>query len=186
VGGSNSEPERLGTRILGYFCALMVAVMAVLLSIQVFGRYALHNPPDWTEELARVAFIYATFFGAALAVARKAHLGVELFATSVPLRWRAGIQVGWRLIACVALVMLTYYGYLVVWRLSGQPLTAVPISKGFMFAAVPLGCAIMLIYELRRIGYEMRKVVTGVDPDHNVDLLSRAEFIIHSHEDHRS
>jgi TRAP-type C4-dicarboxylate transport system permease small subunit len=184
--GSSTEPEGVGTRVLGYFCALTVAAMAILLSIQVFGRYALHNPPDWTEELARVAFIYATFFGAALAVARKAHLGVELFATSLPVRWRAGIQVAWRLIACVALVMLSYYGYLVVQRLSGQPLTAVPISKGFMFAAVPLGCAIMLVYELLRIRLELRKVVTGIDPDHHTDFLPRAEFIIHSHEDYRS
>jgi len=27
----------------------------------------------------------------------------------------------------------------------------VPISKAFMFAAVPVGCALMLVYELLRI-----------------------------------
>src|SRR5690606_7529286 len=129
-----NEREGLATRLLGYFCALMVAAMAVLLSIQVFGRYVFQNPPGWTEELARVAFVYATFFGAALAVARKAHLGVELFGSILSVRWRAGIQIAWRVIACGALIVLTYLGYLVVQRLSGQPLTAVPVSKGFMFA----------------------------------------------------
>ena len=57
-----------GSVILGYFCAALIAVMAIMMAIQVIGRYALQNPPDWTEELARVFFVYATFFGAALAV----------------------------------------------------------------------------------------------------------------------
>jgi TRAP-type C4-dicarboxylate transport system permease small subunit len=35
-------------------------------------------------------------------------------------------------------------------------MTSVPISKAFMFAAVPAGCALMLAYELLRIRKYLR------------------------------
>jgi TRAP-type C4-dicarboxylate transport system permease small subunit len=37
-------------------------------------------------------------------------------------------------------------------------MTSVPISKAFMFAAVPVGCALMLIYELARIRNWVREL----------------------------
>ena len=67
------------TRGLEGLCALMLASMVVLLFIQVVGRYGFENPPDWTEELARMVFIYLTFVGGALAIVRNAHLRIESF-----------------------------------------------------------------------------------------------------------
>ena len=57
--------------------------MAVLMSIQVIGRFVFQHPPEWTEELARVAFVYATFLGGALAVSRGAHLGIDILADAL-------------------------------------------------------------------------------------------------------
>lgn len=153
-----------GSVILGYFCAALIAVMAIMMAIQVIGRYALQNPPDWTEELARVFFVYATFFGAALAVVRKAHLGIDVFARLLPLRARILFDIGWRLLACVILIIIVYQGYFFVERLSSQPLSAVPISKGYMFAGVPLGCVFILFYEILRIRYQAHYLKTGEDP----------------------
>jgi TRAP-type transport system small permease protein len=143
--------EGVGTKLLGYISSAMIAVVAVLLIIQIAGRYAFRNPPDWTEELARVAFVYATFFGAALAIAKRAHLGVDLLATILPARLRALKQIVSSLIAIVSLVIVSFYGFVMVNRLSGQSLTSVPVSKGVMFAAVPIGCVLMALYELGRL-----------------------------------
>lgn len=182
--GSQDARGGVATRLLGYLCAALVAFMAFAMSVQVIARYALHNPPDWTEELARVAFVYATFVGAALAVQRRAHLGVDLFGPALSIRGRALLQMFWRLLACVALGVITWYGYKMSMRLSSQPLTSVPISKGFAFAGVPVGCALMLVYELGRIAHEARKYLSGVDPDHE-SVLPRADFIVETHEDVR-
>jgi len=172
------------TRLLGYLCAGLVAIMAILMAIQVIGRYALHNPPGWTEELARVAFVYATFLGAALAVARRAHLGIDLLSGLLSVRGHAALQIAWRLVACAVLAVAVYQGNLLVQRLSGQPLTSVPISKGFMFAAVPVGCAVVLIYELGRIVREARNIVSGTDGGDGPGTLPRADFMVETHRDH--
>jgi TRAP-type C4-dicarboxylate transport system permease small subunit len=177
-----SGGETLPTRILGYVCAALIAFMAFAMSVQVIGRYAIHNPPDWTEELARVAFLYATFLGAALAVARRAHLGIDLVANALPTRARAIFQIIWRLVACTCLAVIAYQGYFLVQRLSGQPLTSVPVSKGFMFASVPIGCVLVLIYELGRIIAEFRVFRTGIDP-HRDGIVPRAAFVVETHKD---
>jgi len=184
MNGPDGEKRALPTRLLSYVCAALVAFMVFAMSVQVIGRYALHNPPGWTEELARVAFVYATFLGAALAVARRAHLGIDLVANALPVRLRAGFQIVWRLIACTVLGIIAYQGYFLVERLSSQPLTSVPISKGFMFAGVPIGCAMMLLYELGRLVREMRIFSTGVDPDGD-DVVGRTQFIVESHGESR-
>lgn len=170
--------EPAATRVLSYLCAALIALIAIFLSIQVIGRYALRNPPEWTEELARVAFVYATFLGGALAVARRAHLGIDLLTLAMPTRPRALFQVAWRILACVVLVIVAWKGYELVERLWNQPLTSVPFSKGFMFAAVPIGLALTLIYEIGRIVAEWRIFVTGADPHGEDEIVGRAKSLI--------
>jgi len=139
------------TRGLEGLCALMLAAMVVLLFIQVVGRYGFENPPDWTEELARMVFIYLTFVGGALAIVRNAHLRIESFHDRLSQRAKTTLDIALTLVGVIFLVVTLYYSMGLLGRLSHQPMSSVPISKAFMFAAVPVGCALMLVYELLRI-----------------------------------
>ena len=139
------------TRGLEGLCALMLAAMVVLLFIQVVGRYGFENPPDWTEELARMVFIYVTFVGGALAIVRNAHLRIESFHDRLSPRAKTTLDIALTLVGVIFLVVTLYYSMGLLGRLSHQPMSSVPISKAFMFAAVPVGCALMLVYELLRI-----------------------------------
>lgn len=150
-----------GTQLLGYVCGALIAAMAVLMSIQVIGRFVFQHPPEWTEELARVAFVYATFLGGALAVSRGAHLGIDILADVLPPRASAILDVLWRLLACILLLLIIWHGYRLVDRLSTQPLSSIPLSKGWMFAGVPIGCALMLAYEVQRIATQVRALRRG-------------------------
>jgi len=139
------------TRGLEGLCALLLAAMVVLLFIQVVGRYVFEDPPDWTEELARAVFIYLTFVGGALAIIRNAHLRIESFHDRLTPRTKIALDIVLALVGIVFLGVTLYYSIDLLGRLSHQPMTSVPISKAFMFAAVPIGCALMLIYELLRV-----------------------------------
>jgi TRAP-type C4-dicarboxylate transport system permease small subunit len=146
------------TRGLEGLCALLLAVMVALLSIQVVGRYAFADPPDWTEELARMVFIYLTFVGGALAVARNANLRIDSMRERLAPRSRMMLDIGLAFVGVIFLAVTLYYSVGLLARLSHQPMTSVPISKAFMFAAVPVGCALMLIYELARIRNWVREL----------------------------
>jgi TRAP-type C4-dicarboxylate transport system permease small subunit len=157
--GETHGPRRAAvTRGLEGLCALLVAAMVVLLSIQVIGRYGFENPPEWTEELARMVFIYLTFVGGALAIVRNAHLRIESLHERLSPRRRTMLDIALTLVGVVFLAVTVYYSIGLLGRLSHQPMTSVPISKAFMFAAVPVGCALMLVYELLRIRNCLREL----------------------------
>jgi TRAP-type C4-dicarboxylate transport system permease small subunit len=139
------------TRGLEGLCALLLATMVVLLFIQVVGRYVFENPPDWTEELARAVFIYLTFIGGALAIVRNAHLRIESLHERLSPRAKMTLDTVLVLVGVIFLCATLYYSFGLLTRLAHQPMTSVPISKAFMFAAVPIGCALMLVYELLRV-----------------------------------
>ena len=156
----NADYRGPGTRVLEVVCAVLLAAMAILLIIQVFSRYALHNPPDWTEELARTVFVYATFVGGALAVARNAHLKIDTAVKLMPQTMQPWIRLFTNSVAIVFLGYVMVYSSIMLPRLSFQPLTSLPfMSKAWFFAAVPVGCGLMLIYELHRVWVEVRGLV---------------------------
>ncbi len=153
----NANYRGRGTRVLEYVCAALIALMAILLIIQVFSRYALHNPPDWTEELARTVFVYATFVGGALAVARNAHLKIDQLVLMMPANVQPWVRLFTNTVAIIFLGCVLYYSSTMLPRLAFQPLTSLPfLSKAWFFAAVPVGCSLMLVYELQRVWVELR------------------------------
>jgi C4-dicarboxylate transporter DctM subunit len=103
----------------------------------------------WTEELARTVFLYVTFVGAGLALAKNAHLRIDAAVKLLPPMAQVVTQVATHLIAIVFLAFVVYQSSLMLPRLSFQPLTALPfLSKAWFFASVPIGCSLMLAYEL--------------------------------------
>ncbi len=148
-----------GTRVLEYVCAFLLAAMVVFLFIQVLGRYALQNPPEWTEELGRTAFVYATFIGAALAVAKNAHLRIDAAVKLLPAAAQAWMQVLIHVISITFLIFVVYQSAILLPSLAFQPLTALPfLSKAWFFAAVPIGCSLMLVYEVLHLWTSLRAI----------------------------
>jgi tripartite ATP-independent transporter DctM subunit len=66
--------------------ALTLAANVALVFLSVIWRYALHDPLEWAEEVARALMVTLVFAGAATAMARGSHIGVELFNHAFPRR----------------------------------------------------------------------------------------------------
>jgi len=72
-----TAPASAAWRLLEVTAGLLIGVITVLVSVQVFARYVLNNTPPWSEELCRYLFVWASFLGACVATERAAHLGVD-------------------------------------------------------------------------------------------------------------
>ncbi len=70
--------------------AMVVLVLDVVW--QVFTRYILRNPSDWTEELATYLMIWVGLLGASVALNRGAHLGIDYFTLKLSLKKRMYIE----------------------------------------------------------------------------------------------
>ena len=123
---------------------LVLGIFA-LTAIQVFARHVMQEPFTWTEEIARYALVTLTFIGAALAMARRAHIVVSFTAGGdAPRRgwrrwpsWLAGVgtAVGFALLAGFAVVNARALSGI------GSSATGFPLALLYSLAAVGLGLA---------------------------------------------
>ena len=72
VGVALESPAERGAgvgawRLLEVTAGLLIGVITVLVSVQVFARYVLNDTPPWSEELCRYLFVWASFLGACVA-----------------------------------------------------------------------------------------------------------------------
>jgi tripartite ATP-independent transporter DctM subunit len=134
-------------KVLDWFIALMVLVMVVVVTLQITSRYVFADPISWTEEIARLLFVWVAFLGAYIAVKTNAHISIETFIN------RFFTEEGRKKIANVLTFFLVYFlGYLtwvgsLVMRATVDSTTPVlEISFLYFHTAIPLIALMMVLY----------------------------------------
>ena len=64
--------------------AITLVVLIVAAAIQVVTRYVMAQPPGWTDELARFAFVWCSALGAVVALDKGMHAGITLLEEKLP------------------------------------------------------------------------------------------------------
>ena len=80
-------------RSLEVLVMVVVAVLVLDVLWQVFTRFILNDPSTWTEELAVFLLVWVSLLGAAVALGRGAHLGIDYFVGKLPERTRLATEV---------------------------------------------------------------------------------------------
>lgn len=144
--------------------ALLVTVMVSTIILQVYCRFVLGNPLSWSEELARYAFVWITFLGAAVAYRHGAHIVVETIVVLLPRR--AQLVLAWAVDALmvVALVVLLVQGINIVEVNSNVEATMLEIPMSWVYAAVPVSAAFMLAYQFERTLRRIKGTLPAVTP----------------------
>jgi TRAP-type C4-dicarboxylate transport system permease small subunit len=126
--------------------AFLMAVMVALMLLQVVGRYALRVPFPWTEELARLVFIYLTFFGSVVAFQRSEHLRVEFFVQSLSPGVRRVLHVTIDLASMVVLAVVVWQGVPLLQKFLPILSAALEWSTTLFYFPVVFGSFVLFIY----------------------------------------
>jgi len=73
---------------LEYITAFTMGFLVLDVTWQVFTRYVLNDPSSWTEEVATYLVMWVGLLGAAVALNRGAHLGIDYFVAKLSLKAR--------------------------------------------------------------------------------------------------
>jgi TRAP-type C4-dicarboxylate transport system permease small subunit len=155
--------KKILDRALELLVMVVVAVLVLDVLWQVFTRFILNDPSTWTEELAVFMLIWVSLLGAAVALNRGAHLGIDYFVGKLPERTRIATEV--LVFFCVAafslLVMVVGGIDLVATTLElGQESPALRVKVGYVYLAIPISGFFLTLYAavglVERVG-ELRK-----------------------------
>lgn len=141
---------------------VVVAVLVLDVLLQVFTRFVLNKPSSWTEELAVFMLIWVSLLGAAVALGRGAHLGIDYFVGKLPQRLRLATEVF--VFFCVAafsfLVMVLGGIDLVRSTLElGQSSPALNVQMGHVYLAVPISGFFLTLYAVIALVERLRTLL---------------------------
>ena len=139
------------TKILSIILIILMAVMVIDVSWQVFTRFILQDPSSFTEELAGFLLIWIGLLGSSYALYTKAHLGIDIITSKL-----SGFRKLFSQLMIHAVVILFAFFVLVVGgiRLVNITLTleqispALGIPMGYVYLVLPLTGILMIYYSI--------------------------------------
>jgi TRAP-type C4-dicarboxylate transport system permease small subunit len=137
-------------------CAGAVLALTLVVFLQVLNRYFMKTPLPWSEDLAMLLFQWVAFLGAALAVRRWQHFGIETAVKALP--QRAHRWLAWLVpvpIAAVA-VTLVIQGVIMVRLSVPRTYASLGISYLWAYLPIPISGTLMLIYLGQRVARQWR------------------------------
>ena len=152
--------KKIADNFEGYCCAVMLAVMSVVVFLQVIFRFVIKASLPWSEELSRYLLVYITYFGCAYGIKTGAHLGVEAFVLILPKTVQKAINVLVQIGGLVVCVLILKFGADIVFSQmqSGQLSPAMRLPMWRIFSASPIGRAFCVI----RYAVEIVKAVQAL------------------------
>lgn len=121
-----------------------LAAILVLVAAQIGMRVFSGNSLSWSDELARICFIYLVFIGAAEASARHIQIAINLkdtFGLSGQIDRALDLV---RLVLCLAVLAVIAFGaWQIIPVVSGMQLPATRLSTAWLYVPVLLGSILM-------------------------------------------
>ncbi|MCI6820812.1 MAG: TRAP transporter small permease [Clostridiales bacterium] len=129
------------------FLVILLLVMVVLIFVQVVMRYCFNSSLSWSEELARILFIWVSWIGISLGQKKGEHIKITMVTDKLKGNAKKAILVLSDICTLAILGILCVKGTEVVMHIMGlgaaMPATGCP--KWIVYSAVPLSCMLMAI-----------------------------------------
>jgi len=130
--------------------ALMV-VLAAEVTLGVVFRAVGHSL-IWYDEVASVLLAWLTFYGAALASFKRAHIGCPELVDALPWRLRRAFNVAAEIVVIAFFLLLGWVGASVLPILATDALVSIPaVPMSVVQSVIPISSALIVIAELMHL-----------------------------------
>jgi TRAP-type C4-dicarboxylate transport system permease small subunit len=153
----NRLREILGQLLEGVCVGLMTALAVVVVMAVIFRKAGASLV--WYDEVAAIMLAWLTYYGAALAALRRAHLGCPGVFDASPPAVRMAMLVVSETLVIGFFVLLAWYGWEVIVILAGDTLTSLPwVPVSLTQSVIPIGAALIALAELSTIPERWREI----------------------------
>jgi TRAP-type C4-dicarboxylate transport system permease small subunit len=153
-----SDPWRYLYEALGYLGGLILAIMTGTVFLQVILRYLGRMGIDGIDEVPRFLFVWLVMIGAAAAMYRGEHTSLDYFINLLGPRLRAFVSAGVSGVGIALFLYLIRLSFVLVPNGQLQTSAGLGLPLGYLFVAVPVGSALIIIPMLRNFVAALRSL----------------------------
>jgi len=156
-------------RLLEIVVTLNTLALVVVVVLGVVYRKAGHSL-SWYDEIAEILLAWLTYYGAALAAYKRAHIGFSGIVEATPPRWRLPIVLAGEIAVIGFFVLLAWMGFVVLEVLVGDTLVSLPeIEVTYTQSVIPIGAILFIIAQLLSMP-EVLAEARSTTPKHTVPV----------------
>lgn len=130
---------------LGLVAGGLLLAMALAVFVQVLLRYVFTYAVDGLDEVPRYLFVWVVMIGAAAAMHRGEHTALDYFRDRLSPRGRALVRVVTEGAGILLFVSLVRSSFVLVPNAQLQTSAGLGLPLGWVFAAVPVGAALIVL-----------------------------------------
>lgn len=139
-------------RFLQVVCAILFTLLVLATTWQVFSRLVLNSPVTWSEELAKMLFVWLSFLGAALVYGERGHMAVEYVARKFDENKERVFAIWTHVVSLIfAALVLVWGGWNAAMNAWSQNLTALPVNIGSVYLVIPIAGVAIVLYAIYHI-----------------------------------
>ena len=138
-------------RVLEVILIMLLGIMVLNVSWQVFSRYVLANPSSFTDELARYLMIWLGVLGTSYVSGKRLHVAIDILPSQLSLSSQKIMKKVIFSIVVIATFFIFIIGGSRLVYLSfvlGQKSAALQIPLYLVYACVPLSGACIVFYKI--------------------------------------
>ena len=126
--------------MMALFVALFFIVMAGIISRVVFN-----SPFTWTEEAARLVFIWLIFMGISYGTKYDKHINVTIVLDKMPKKVSVLFTIFWDIVALAIFVCIGFYGVQYIIYMSNSVTSVLRINQGITTSIVAISAILNVI-----------------------------------------
>ena len=150
VASSIQKASDAVDRVCTVFTVVLLGTMTVVTFTQIVCR-VFFEALSWSEELARYTLLWLTFIGAGCVHKRAGHISITLIQDILPVKGRKVLQILAQLLCIAVFMVAIYYGFTYMKLMGLQLSAAMRVPMRFMYAAIPLGCLVLMLHSIALI-----------------------------------
>jgi TRAP-type C4-dicarboxylate transport system permease small subunit len=152
-------------RILEIWVVFLVSALTVIVVLAVIWRKA-GASFVWYDEVGSIVLAWITYYGAALAALKRAHIGFDGVLLAMPWRWRVAVAILGEIVVFAFFIVLAWTGVMVLEVLQGMSLISLPdVPVRFTQSVIPIGAMLFIICEALSLPEYWRRLREGISAD---------------------
>lgn len=150
-------------KILEFFSIFLLITLAIIVVMAVVFRF-LGASLIWYDEVASVVLAWLTYYGSALAVIHRGHLGFPGLFLSLPKPLRKVAFIIAETVVITFFVVIGYAGWYILGVFGDETLVSLDwVHLSFTQSVIPIGSALFILAEILSIPDAWRKSMAGID-----------------------